>query len=106
MDESLDFVRLLVQKLEDERKIADNTLKAKKTSRDMFCDLVLNIQESGGGCITRDVLDAAKGLLVPSMISSRFLSVVSSMCILELASISPTPYSNMISRSKLISYTM
>jgi hypothetical protein len=38
----------------------------------MFCDLVLNIQESGGGCITRDVLDAAKGLLVPSMISSRF----------------------------------
>jgi hypothetical protein len=54
MDESLDFVRLLVQKLEDERKIADNTLKAKKTSRDMFCDLVLNIQESGGGCITRE----------------------------------------------------
>lgn len=35
-------------KLEDEQKIIDNTLKAKKISRDMFCDLVLSIQESGG----------------------------------------------------------
>ncbi|CAG8649461.1 5257_t:CDS:2, partial [Paraglomus brasilianum] len=56
-------------KIEDGRKILDNTLKVQKTLRDMHQTLLETLSNAGGGAV---VVQAFRKLILPGFISSRF----------------------------------
>ncbi|CAG8509376.1 19185_t:CDS:10 [Rhizophagus irregularis] len=59
-------------RIENERKILSNTLKAQKTLRDMHRTLVEAISVEGGGMLSKQVLRATTKLLMPGFLSHCF----------------------------------
>ncbi|CAG8456502.1 10196_t:CDS:2 [Cetraspora pellucida] len=59
-------------KIENGRKILDNTLKVQKTLRDMHETLLETLSQAGGGTVPVRVLKAFRKLVLPGFISSRF----------------------------------
>jgi len=59
-------------RIENERKILSNTLKAQKTLRDMHRTLVEAISVEGGGMLSKQVLGATTKLLMPGFLSHCF----------------------------------
>ncbi|CAG8705149.1 2964_t:CDS:10 [Funneliformis mosseae] len=59
-------------KIENGRKILDNTLKVQKTLRDMHQTLLETLSNAGGGAVPVKVAQAFRKLLLPGFISSRF----------------------------------
>ncbi|CAG8610366.1 916_t:CDS:2, partial [Paraglomus occultum] len=59
-------------KIENGRKILDNTLKVQKTLQDMHQVLLETLSNAGGGGVPVKVIQAFRKLLLPGFISSRF----------------------------------
>ncbi|CAG8698449.1 12996_t:CDS:2, partial [Funneliformis mosseae] len=59
-------------KIENGRKVLDNTLKVQKTLRDMHQTLLETLSNAGGGAVPVKVVQAFRKLLLPGFISSRF----------------------------------
>ncbi|KAF0354456.1 hypothetical protein F8M41_014991 [Gigaspora margarita] len=59
-------------KIENGRKILDNTLKVQKTLRDMHQTLMEAVSQAGCGTVPVKVLKAFQKLILPGFISSRF----------------------------------
>ncbi|CAG8705671.1 16680_t:CDS:10 [Rhizophagus irregularis] len=59
-------------RIDNERKILSNTLKAQKTLRDMHRTLIETISAEGGGMLSKQVLRATTKLLMPGFLSHCF----------------------------------
>ncbi|CAG8664866.1 15418_t:CDS:2, partial [Acaulospora morrowiae] len=59
-------------KIENGRKILNNTLKVQKTLRDMHQTLLETLSNAGGGALPVKVVQGFRKLLLPGFISSRF----------------------------------
>lgn len=59
-------------RIDNERKILSNTLKAQKTLRDMHRTLIEAISAEGGGMLSKQVLKATTKLLMPGFLSHCF----------------------------------
>ncbi|RUP48746.1 hypothetical protein BC936DRAFT_144059 [Jimgerdemannia flammicorona] len=59
-------------KIENGRKILDNTLKVQKTLRDMHRTLLDTLSEAGGGVLPAKIIQAFGKLLLPGFVSSGF----------------------------------
>jgi hypothetical protein len=59
-------------KIENNRKILDNTLKVQKTLKDMHKTLIDTIVTTSCGAISKEVLDIIPKMLMPGFLSSRF----------------------------------
>ncbi|CAG8648577.1 4112_t:CDS:2 [Paraglomus brasilianum] len=59
-------------KIENGRKILDNTLKVQKTLHDMHQTLLETLSNAGGGAVPVKVAQAFRKLLLPGFISSQF----------------------------------
>ncbi|CAG8467813.1 9165_t:CDS:10 [Funneliformis caledonium] len=59
-------------RIENHKKILDNTLKVQKTLKDMHKTLIDTIVMTSGGTISKEVLDVIPKMLMPGFLSSRF----------------------------------
>ncbi|RUS22021.1 hypothetical protein BC937DRAFT_90622, partial [Endogone sp. FLAS-F59071] len=59
-------------KAENDRKITSNALRIQKTLRDMHWSLIEDIAATGGGMVSKPVLNSFVKLLMPGFLSSYF----------------------------------